>query len=357
MHIGLYTECLTKPYTGVEIQTKALVEGLSKTPHTITCFHFDDSRHPKLGKVNHYLFHKPPFRVPLYQTIASLFRHRCFSHLDVLHLQHPQVPYVFKPSVPVVMTIHDISPVFLPHFHNTRRVVFFRNVLPFYLRRVGAVLASSESTKSDLIKYYNIPEEKIHVVHLALPLKISAGKNKEPFILYVGTLEPRKNVEGLVRAYAILKSQGFKQKLVIAGMKGWKYENIFRLIEQHNLQNDVIYKGYVSEDEKEELYKKAELFVWPSFYEGFGLPVLEAMARGTPVVTSRSSSLPEVVGDAGVLVNPNSPEDIARGVREALSSPARYKKMVREGLKRAKLFTVKKMVKETLAVYEGVVQK
>jgi len=266
------------------------------------------------------------------------------------------MPYVFKPKVPVVMTIHDISPVFLPHFHNMRRIVFFRDVLPFYLKRVDAVLASSESTKADLIKYYSIPEEKIQVVHLALPLKISSEKKKEPFILYVGTLEPRKNVEGLVRAYAILKSQGFRQKLVIAGRKGWKYENIFRLIEQHNLQNDVIYRGYVSEEEKEELYKKAELFVWPSFYEGFGLPVLEAMARGTPVVTSRSSSLPEVVGDAGVLVNPNSPEDIARGIQEALSSPANYKRMVREGLKRAKKFTVKKMIKDTLAVYEGVVK-
>ncbi len=356
MRVGLYTECLKHKHTGVEIHTSALIGGLKGTPNTITCFHSNDPQHPRIENVNHSVFYKPPFKVPFYQLASSLFHYNCFNHLDVLHLPHPDVPYIFKPKVPVVMTIHDISPFFLPHFHPSRRVAYFRRILPLYLKKIDAVLASSESTKADLIKYYKMPADKIHVVHLGLPLKVAAVKKKEPFILYVGTLEPRKNIEGIVRAYAILKSQGFKQKLVIVGRKGWEYKNIFRLVEHYNLQDDVSFKGYVSEKEKNELYKKAELFVWPSFYEGFGLPVLEAMASGTPVVTSRVSSLPEVSGSAAILVNPESPEDIARGIREALSATT-YKKLAREGLKRAGHFTVEKMIKETLAVYEGVVKR
>jgi glycosyltransferase involved in cell wall biosynthesis len=356
MEVGLYTECLKHKHTGVEIHTSALIGGLKSTPNTITCFHSNDPQHPRIDGVNHSVFYKPPFKIPFYFLASSVFHYNCFNHLDVLHLPHPDVPYIFKPKVPVVMTIHDVSPFFLPHFHSSRRVAFFRRILPLYLKKVDAVLASSESTKADLIKYYKLPEDKIHVVHLGLSLKVAAVKKKEPFILYVGTLEPRKNIEGLVRAYAILKSQGFTRKLVIAGRNGWRYENIFRLIKNYNLQDDIICKGYVSEEEKDELYRKAELFVWPSFYEGFGLPVLEAMARGTPVVTSRVSSMPEVAGEAAMLVNPESPEDIARGIREALST-ATYKKMVKEGLKRAGYFTVEKMIKKTLAVYECVVKR
>ncbi len=355
MHIGLYTECLKHRHTGVEIHTSALIGGLQGTPNRITCFHSNDPGHPAIENVNHYVFNKPPFKVPFYQLMSSFLRYNCFNNLDVLHIPHPEPPYVFKPKVPVVMTVHDISPVFLPQFHTTRNVVYFRDIIPLYLKKIDAVLASSESTKSDLVKYYKIPESKIHVVHLGLPLKVAAAKKKEPFILCVGTLEPRKNIEGLIKAFAILKSQGFRRKLVIAGRKGWKYENIFRLIEHYNLRNDVVYKGYVSEAEKEELYRKAELFVWPSFYEGFGLPVLEAMAHGTPVVTSRVSSMPEVVGKAGILVDPHSPDDIARGILEALST-AKYKKLARKGLERAGCFTVENMIKETLAVYERVVR-
>jgi len=151
----------------------------------------------------------------------------------------------------------------------------------------------------------------------------------------------------------ILKSSGFKEKLVIAGNKGWQWKGIFELVKRHNLQNDVIFKGYVSESEKELLYQKAKLFVWPSFYEGFGLPVAEAMAHGTPVVTSNVSSLPEVAGDAGVLVDPHKPQDIARGMVEALSN----KSLVKKGLRRVKLFSLKNMIRKTLGVYEGVLKR
>jgi glycosyltransferase involved in cell wall biosynthesis len=170
--------------------------------------------------------------------------------------------------------------------------------------------------------------------------------------LYVGTLEPRKNIEGLLEAFAILKSRGFSHKLVIAGGKGWKYQNIFRTVSRLKLDGDVVFTGYVSDAEKNSLMRKAELFVYPSFYEGFGLPVLEAMALGTPVVTSDNSSFPEIVGDAGILVNPYDVNSIAGGMERALSSSI---SLINKGLKRAKLFTEERMISKILDVYEGVV--
>lgn len=352
MRIGVYTECLARNYTGVETQTHLLVEGLSRTANEITCFHSKNYQHPDFG-VNHHLFQKP-LPIPFYNSLSPFFRISCFDDVDLLHLPYPKVPYVKKPRVPVVLTIHDVTPIFLPEFHNWKRNFFFKRMLPFYLRRCDAIVASSYSTKSDIIRYYGIPAEKITVVHLALPEKERVvSKKRGDFILYLGTLEPRKNIENLIRAFVILKSSGFKEKLVIAGNKGWQWKGIFELVKRHNLQNDVIFKGYVSESEKELLYQKAKLFVWPSFYEGFGLPVAEAMAHGTPVVTSNVSSLPEVAGDAGVLVDPHKPQDIARGMVEALSN----KSLVKKGLRRVKLFSLKNMIRKTLGVYEGVLKR
>ncbi len=352
MHIGVFTECLTKTYTGVETQTHLLVEGLSKTGNKVTCFHSKSDKHPDFG-VNHHLFQKP-LPIPFYHRLAAFFHNSCFDNLDVLHLPSPQFPYVKKPKVPVIVTVHDLIPLFMPEFHNWKRQLHFKKVIPWYLRNVDAIIAVSNATKNDLIKYYRIPEDKIYVVYDAVPEIAYKKVKKEDYILYIGTLEPRKNVEGIIRAFAILKSKGFKHKLVLAGKKGWKYHSIFRLIGKLNLKNDVIYKGYVSDAEKADLYRRASLFVWSSFYEGFGLPVLEAMAYGTPVVASNVSSISEVAGDAAILVNPKSSVEIANAMMHILSSTKEYKRLVRKGLERVKLFTPERMIKGTLKVYEAV---
>ncbi len=354
MNIGVYTECLSKPYTGVERQTHFLVDGLSKSKNEVTCFHSRNSKHPSFSNVNHHLFRKA-LPIPFYHRFAALFHNRCFDNLDVLHLPSPQFPYVRKPNVPVVVTIHDLIPLFMPQFHNWKRAVYFKKVLPWYLRKVDAIVAVSEATKRDIVKYYRISPDKITVVHDALPEINYKKVKKEPFILYLGTLEPRKNIEGLIMAFALLKSRGFNKKLVIAGGKGWKYNSIFNLVKRLRLQNDVIFKGYVTDEEMDSLHGKAALFVYPSFYEGFGLSVLDAMAHGTPVVTSNVSSLPEVVGDAGILVNPYDVHSIADGILEALDSNI-YDVLVKRGLERAKLFTQKRMIDGIIDVYRGVVK-
>ncbi len=348
MNVGVYTECLSSPYTGVEVYTHSLVEGLSKTGNEVTCFHSRSSKHSVFEGVRNYEFRKA-LPVPFYHRFAALFHNSCFDNLDVLHLPLPQFPYVKKPKVPVVVTVHDLIPLFMPEYHNWKRNVYFRTLLPWYLKKVDAVIAVSSCTKSDLLRYYKIPEGKIHVVHDPLPPVKYVKRKKEDYILYHGTLEPRKNVEGVIKAFSLLRSKGFQHRLVISGGKGWKYENILRMIRN---TEGVEFKGYVNGDEKDELIGKAQALVWPSFYEGFGLPVLEAMALGTPVVTSNTSSLPEVVGDAGVLVNPYDVQSIADGIELSLSSS---KSLIRKGLRRAKLFTAERMTERILDVYEGVV--
>jgi glycosyltransferase involved in cell wall biosynthesis len=316
------------------------------------CFHSKNERHPSFDGVGHFEFGRAlPF--PFYHRFAAFFHNSCFDNLDVLHLPLPQFPYIRQPRVPVVVTIHDLTPLFMPQYHNWKRVLHFRKFLPWYLGKVKGIVAVSNATKADIVKFYNIPEEKISVVHEGKPDVAYKKCKKEPYILYLGTLEPRKNVEGLIKAFSILKSRGLRKKLVIAGGAGWKYQSIFSLVGRLGLRDDVVFKGYVSEKDMDELFGKAEVFVYPSFYEGFGLSVLDAMARGVPVVTSCVSSLPEVVGDAGVLVNPYDVGGIAGGIEEALSSS---RVLANRGLRRAKLFSVDRMTKGLLEVYEGVLK-
>ena len=175
-----------------------------------------------------------------------------------------------------------------------------------------------------------------------------------PFILYLGTLEPRKNLKSLILAYNEIKKKFPEYKLIIGGAKGWGYKNIFQIIDNLGIDKDIIFTGYIPEKDLPSLYNSAELFVYPSFYEGFGLPPLEAMACGTPVITSNTSSLPEVVGNAGIMVDPNNVNQLADAMYKVLTDDNLRRDMIKKGLKRAKMFSWKKTAKETLKVYEEV---
>ena len=218
-------------------------------------------------------------------------------------------------------------------------------------RSATQIIADSQATKRDLVEILAVRPEKIHVVYLGVeerfrPLQdaaqIAAVKAAYaipgPYVLYVGTLQPRKNLVRLVQAFARVAQaldtgyEGMtpysaadpqrRLSLVLAGGKGWWYEDIFRTVQELDLADRVIFTGYVKDDDLPALYSGAELFVLPSLYEGFGLPVLEAMACGAPVVASNVSSLPEIAGDAGLLANPTDPADLARAMIRVLMDPA-----------------------------------
>lgn len=272
------------------------------------------------------------------------------------------VPLSF--NVPLIVTAHDLSFERFPEFYSWRRRLWHRFVRPRWLmREADAMIAVSHSTAADLAELYQIPADKINVIHSgiseslpATPAQISAVKRKyslpEKFVLYLGTLEPRKNIPSIVRAFDAIAGS-VSQYLVIAGSPGWLGRDLQNAIERARSKLRIHLTGFVEEADKKSLYAAADLFVYPSFYEGFGFPPLEALAAGTPVITSFNSSLPEVVGRYATLIDPYQPAELALTMKELLQKPARVPREVgREVLDK---YSWIKAARETWKVIEKVV--
>ena len=265
-------------------------------------------------------------------------------------------------TCPSVITVHDLSFLSYPQSFPALNRAYLRTFTRLSVRRAQRIIAVSESTKRDLMRYYDISGRKVDVVHNVvdsvfrpLPaadvLEFRRQRDlPDRFILFVGTLEPRKNVTCLIEAYARLSRS--RPPLMLLGGKGWLYDEIFALVERLNLQDEVNFVGYVPAEELPLWYNTASLFVYPSLYEGFGLPPLEAMACGTPVVVSDASSLPEVVGQAGLLAEPTSSEALAEAMAQVLEEPDLQEEMGAAGLARAKGFSWRRTAAGTVASYQ-----
>jgi glycosyltransferase involved in cell wall biosynthesis len=221
----------------------------------------------------------------------------------------------------------------------------------------------------DVVRVYGIPESKITVIAEGVHARfkparaeaVAAVRQKYSLpahtILYVGTIEPRKNLSLLLDAYALLRSRqavGDETKLVMVGKKGWLYEPFFRHLQEMGLEGEVIFPGYVPDDELPAIYGAADVFVYPSLFEGFGLPVLEAMACGVPVVCSNASSLPEVAGEAALMVGPQDTAGLAAAIQRVLADAELRAKLAALGMAQASRFTWEKAARQTLAVYRQV---
>jgi len=265
-----------------------------------------------------------------------------------------------------VATIHDVIPYIYPETSTKLDWLIYRFWLPLAVRRLDAIITDSQQSKEDIVRYLPVKEENVFVIPCAASANYRPLERAEvkatierydinfPYILYVGSLESRKNLPRLLEAYNRFHQQFPKWKLVIVGARKWKFSPIFETVQRLGLQSHVHFTGYVEEEDLPALYNGAELFVFPSLYEGFGLPVLEAMACGTPVITSNSSSLPEVAGDAALLIDPYDVDAIAGAMKQVLSDPALASTMRKKGLDRAQQFTWERTARETLAVYEQV---
>ncbi|WP_083810054.1 glycosyltransferase family 4 protein [Methanothermococcus okinawensis] len=288
---------------------------------------------------------------------------------DIVHDVYHFGPFLSLKKPKKILTVYDLTPLLYSETHKKSKVLMHKYLFPLILKNSNKIISISHHTKQDIIKYFKIPEDKIKVIHLAANENYKPLKEKEinevkqkynlnyPFILYVGGLEPKKNIPTLLKALYKLKKQGINHKLILTGVKRWKYKSIFETIEKLNLQKDVIFTGYVPDEDLPALYNAADLFVYPSLYEGFGLPPLEAMACGTPVITSNTSSLPEVVGDAGIMINPYNVDELAKAMNEVLTNEGLREELSKKGLERAKLFSWKKCAEEHLKVYEEVYNK
>ncbi len=260
-----------------------------------------------------------------------------------------------------VITICDVTPMLFPAAHGRMNVWHHRLVLPAVLEHAARIITISESAKQDIIRLYKIPEEKVTVTWLAADERFrpeplgTAGEAvlqiPRPYILNVGTLEPRKNLDGLLRAFALARKRGLSHKLVITGAKGWGQSRLAGLISNLALGDAVIFTGFVEDDSLPHLYAGAEFFVYPSLYEGFGLPPLESMACGVPVITSNVSSLPEVTGDAALLVYPRSDTELADAMVKMAGDLTLRQLFRAKGIDRAALFSWQRTAEETLAAY------
>jgi glycosyltransferase involved in cell wall biosynthesis len=262
-----------------------------------------------------------------------------------------------------VITVHDLIFERFPEHHTRRNVAFLRAALPRFVAAADAVIAVSAHTRDDLIGLYGLPSAKITVIHEGIDAAFQPAPEAErarvratyspdrPWLLMVGTLEPRKNHATALRALHRLRDEGFPHRLLIAGGKGWLFEPIAALVEELGLQNDVTFTGYVPAEDLPALYSAAACVLLPSLHEGFGFPVLEAMACGAPVVCSNVSSLPEVAGDAALLVPPTDADALAAALRLVLTQPQLAARMREAGLRQAARFTWERCVRETAALY------
>lgn len=355
---------------GVSRYTYRLVEGVSRLPsdqrYTIFVSARDHSAVERLRTERMELVParwatvRPAQRV-LWEQVAlpELLRR---LRVDVFHSPVNVLP--MRLPCASVVTVHDLAFLHYPQYFRPARRIYQRTFTIRSARFATMVVAVSDSTRRDLMRH-GVAPSRIRVIYPSIeerfhpiddPARLQAFRREhnlpERFLLYLGTLEPRKNVVGLLEAYARLRATNDDvPPLVVAGAKGWYYDAIFERARALGLDRAVTFAGYVRDEDQPLWYAAAELFIYPSLFEGFGLPVAEAMACGAPVVTSTLSSLPEVAGEAAILADPRSPDALAHAMRSVLRDNQTRRRLVVEGPRRAQLFTIDRMIKEYSEVY------
>lgn len=277
--------------------------------------------------------------------------------IDLLHSLNNTAPIVL--GAKSVVTVHDITFIRFPRERFRReKSVYYRVFVPPSLRRATKIISVSQNTAEDLASVYKVPRARIRCVYNGVNNNFGGHSERVfPFayLLFVGSVEPVKNVLRVIEAFHLFQKRFSSQHhLVVAGPEDWASSSADGLVRRLGIENRVVFTGEIPDSELESLYRHADLFVFPSLYEGFGLPVLEAMASGTPVITSNVSSLPEVAGDAAILVNPYKTEEIAGAMLRVLTHDGLRRKLSQRGKERARLFTWERCARETLEVYKEV---
>ncbi|MEK9186562.1 MAG: glycosyltransferase family 1 protein [Patescibacteria group bacterium] len=280
-------------------------------------------------------------------------------------------------KTPRVITFHDLSFIHHPYFFSIRQKFWhwLQNVKK-QAQSATQIIAVSEFTKTDLINVFGIPAEKIKVIYSGISEEFKfvtsdhrqggAGQRPppqrdkqatRPYILYLGTLEPRKNVEAVIRAFNILKTKpDFRNfQLILAGRPGWLYGNILKEAAHSPFQKDIVFLGAVRSAERADLYRNASVFVYPSFFEGFGFPPLEAQACGCPVVASLRTSLPEILGDSALFIDPWRVEETAAAIEELIGNQEKRRELIQAGFKNIQRFRWEKTTAATLEVFKTIV--
>lgn len=365
LRIGFDVSPLSVSRSGVGTYTARLLEQLVQGPDTILPLSHLPAENGGAKMFNKTIWMQ--FR--LAQQIRQI-------QPDLCHFTNHVAPLWFP--LPYILTIHDMTLWLYASTHPVRRLVSMRPLIPFAARRAAAIITVSHSAKNDIVRLLGVPREKIHVIYEApgqafRPLleprrlarrndprlmAVRRAYNLPPnYLLHVGTLEPRKNLVRLMEAFAQLRRHGvISHHLVLVGHPGWKWRELLAAVERLDLNDAVHFLGYVPDRKLPAIYNLADLLVYPSIYEGFGLPVIEAMASGLPVVTTPNGALSEVAGEAAMMVNPIDVDDIARGIHRVVSDRQLCEVLRARGLARARRFSWSKTAEETRHIYGRVAE-
>ncbi len=350
MRIAILADALDLQYAGVHVYLRGLLTALMR-----------------LDGKNEYLLVRPSpsgdFKnakeiiVPInpaipghqyWRALTAIPRRLAEEKVDVVVEPAHFGPFNLPKGVRRVTVIHDLTPVLFPEYHSLASSFVHKLTLPGIFKRADSIIANSNYTKQDIEKNYPAAIGKIGIVRPGVEAIFKHKKDEavlrkygilQPYLLFVGTLEPRKNLHSLLRAYENFRRNGPAMQLVLVGKAGWKNKGFFAALEASPYRGDIVLTGYTERDELPVLYSMARLFIYPSLYEGFGLPVLEAMACGAPVLLSNSSSLPEVGGSAAAYFDPMRIEDFSKKLLEIALDENRLEKMRQLSLQQAARFS------------------
>ena len=367
MRIAFDGTTLTPGRTGVGYYTEHLLQHLAREVETtgdeivVVSNQPIDTQAPLPKHVRVHDGHRFPIRIGWMQLRAA----RALESLrpDVAHFTNGMIP--FGSPVSTIVTVHDMSLRLYPRCHPVRRLILNRPLMHVAIRQAASIVTVSNSARRDLLRLHGVSPDRVSVVHEAAspafqPIRdralLEAARARyalpDRFILYVGTIEPRKNLTRLAEAFAHARRAGIPHHLVCAGPYGWASRDLTGHIERLGIRDAVHFTGYVPFEDLPAIYNLGEFFVFPSLYEGFGLPVVEAMASGIPVLTSNTSSLGEIAGDAAETVDPTDTEAMADAIRRLATDADRRRHFAERGAERARAFSWTRTAKEMLGVYQ-----
>lgn len=377
MHIGIDAHAIGAKQGGNETYIRNLIRAIAEIDqeNTYSIYLADretaqEWREGFSQQYKNFSIRLLPKPTPLVRVPVALAFELRIRPVDILHVQFTAPPFC---PVPVVATIHDLAFEHMPETFTRRGSLQLKLTVRSTAKKAASILTVSEYSRQDIIKTYKLPSEKVVVTYNGIEphFTLNASSQNEiqelrsrygisrDYILAVGSLQPRKNLVRLIHAYSELRSRnnGFNHQLVIVGRKLWLADGIFDEVKKQQWADDVILTGYVNDNDLAALYRSANAFVYPSLFEGFGLPPVEAMACGTPVITSNNSCLPEVTGDAAILIDPYNEREMADTILKVTSDKTLRHELRERGIAQAKKFTWNDAAIKTIEIYNSVCQK
>jgi glycosyltransferase involved in cell wall biosynthesis len=367
MKIAIDVHSLGTQSGGNETYCRQLLRGLAQSPGTnqYELFYTNPSALTAVDSGSGAFHFTPIPKNPIVRICAVLPRLLAQTKPDIFHAQYVLPPFV---KTRTVLAIHDLAHEHFPEFFHPVEALRMKTLVRWSAKRASHIMTISEFSAADIARRFDLPRERITVAYLAASPDFHPRDRAQsqkylarkygltfPFILYVGRIQARKNLPRLVEAYARLRKQGLDARLVMVGKRDWQSEQLLAKIKDLGLEDSVIFPGFVPFEDLPLFYNAAEVFVFPSFFEGFGLPVVESMASGVPTITSFGSSLEEVAGDGALLIDPSDTGSITDALGKVLGDPGLRQDLAIRGLERSKEFTAGNLAEKALAVYRSLV--